>query len=207
MKGRVILLDRIGDRAAAALRVDGRLAEVVIVPAGELAEPLIVRPTSETIIGEVYAGWVQSYRDLPIKINQWANVVRWEMRTRLFLRTAEFLWQEGHTVHETREEAIGETEKILTLYETFARDYLAVPVVTGEKTERERWNRSSQRHTPPPSRCWRMSAPPPRSGRRRGRRRERRARRRERRARRSGSGSGWRRARCAPPPHREATQP
>ena len=110
-----------------------------LVPAGELAEPLIVRPTSETIIGEVYAGWVQSYRDLPIKINQWANVVRWEMRTRLFLRTAEFLWQEGHTCHATREEAVEETLQMLDVYETFARDWMAIPVIKGEKTPEERF--------------------------------------------------------------------
>lgn len=114
--------------------VDGKL-----VPAGELNEPLIVRPTSETIIGATYAKWVKSYRDLPILINQWANVVRWEMRPRLFLRTAEFLWQEGHTAHETEAEAVEETEKMLGVYETFARDYLAVPVITGEKTESERF--------------------------------------------------------------------
>ena len=86
-----------------------------LIPAGELEEPLIVRPTSETIIGETYSKWVQSYRDLPILINQWANVVRWEMRTRLFLRTTEFLWQEGHTAHETKEEALDETYKIIGL--------------------------------------------------------------------------------------------
>jgi len=108
-------------------------------PAAELTEPLVVRPTSETIIGATYAKWVQSYRDLPILINQWANVVRWEMRPRLFLRTAEFLWQEGHTAHETKEEAIEETEKMLGVYETFAREHLAVPVYTGEKSESERF--------------------------------------------------------------------
>ncbi|MBC2600948.1 proline--tRNA ligase [Puniceicoccus vermicola] len=111
----------------------------VLQPTGELEEPLIVRPTSETIIGEMYSKWVQSYRDLPILINQWANVVRWEMRTRLFLRTAEFLWQEGHTVHATQEEAVEETLKMLDVYETFARDYLAVPVIKGEKTAAERF--------------------------------------------------------------------
>ncbi|MFV0338016.1 MAG: proline--tRNA ligase, partial [Chthoniobacterales bacterium] len=110
-----------------------------LTPAGPLNEPLIVRPTSETIIGASYAKWVQSYRDLPILINQWANVVRWEMRPRLFLRTAEFLWQEGHTVHETAQEAIEETEQMLRVYETFARDYLAIPVITGEKSEGERF--------------------------------------------------------------------
>ena len=113
---------------------DGKL-----IPAGELEEPLIVRPTSETIIGATYAKWVQSYRDLPILINQWANVVRWEMRTRLFLRTAEFLWQEGHTVHETRDEAWDETVKMLDVYKQFAEEYMAMPVLTGEKTEGERF--------------------------------------------------------------------
>lgn len=113
---------------------DGKL-----VPASPLTEPLIVRPTSETIIGSVYAKWVKSYRDLPILLNQWANVVRWEMRPRLFLRTAEFLWQEGHTAHETETEAIEETEKMLRIYETFARDFLALPVMSGEKTASERF--------------------------------------------------------------------
>ncbi len=108
-------------------------------PAGPLEEPLIVRPTSETIIGATYAKWVQSYRDLPILINQWANVVRWEMRTRLFLRTAEFLWQEGHTVHATAEEAIEETRKMLDVYADFAENYMAVPVIRGEKTAGERF--------------------------------------------------------------------
>ncbi len=108
-------------------------------PSAELTEPLVVRPTSETIIGASYAKWVQSYRDLPILINQWANVVRWEMRPRVFLRTAEFLWQEGHTAHETAEEAIAETQQMLRVYETFARDYLALPVFTGEKSESERF--------------------------------------------------------------------
>jgi prolyl-tRNA synthetase len=113
---------------------DGKL-----VPAGELEEPLVVRPTSETIIGDAFSRWVQSYRDLPLLINQWANVVRWEMRTRLFLRTAEFLWQEGHTAHATREEAIEETMRMLDIYEGFARDWLAVPVIKGEKSEAERF--------------------------------------------------------------------
>jgi len=110
-----------------------------LVPAGELEEPLVVRPTSETIIGETYAKWVQSYRDLPILVNQWANVVRWEMRTRMFLRTAEFLWQEGHTAHETREEAWDETLQMLEVYRQFAEEYMAMPVLTGEKTEGERF--------------------------------------------------------------------
>lgn len=110
-----------------------------LVPSSPLEEPLIVRPTSETIIGEMYAKWVQSYRDLPILINQWANVVRWEMRTRLFLRTAEFLWQEGHTAHATQEEAWEETRKMLKVYATFAEEYMAMPVLQGEKTEGERF--------------------------------------------------------------------
>ncbi|MCX5741314.1 MAG: proline--tRNA ligase [Proteobacteria bacterium] len=113
---------------------DGKL-----VPAGPLAEPLVVRPTSETIIGASFAKWVQSYRDLPLLINQWANVVRWEMRTRLFLRTAEFLWQEGHTAHATAEEAVEETMKMLGVYATFAEDYMAMPVIQGEKTIGERF--------------------------------------------------------------------
>ena len=108
-------------------------------PAGELDEPLIIRPTSETIIGELFARWVQSYRDLPLLINQWANVVRWEMRPRLFLRTAEFLWQEGHTVHASSEEAVREMDLILDLYATFAEEWLAMPVLRGEKTENERF--------------------------------------------------------------------
>ncbi len=110
-----------------------------LVPSGELEEPLIVRPTSETIIGATYAKWVQSYRDLPILVNQWANVVRWEMRTRMFLRTAEFLWQEGHTAHETEQEAWDETVKMLEVYKTFAEEYMAMPVLTGEKTAGERF--------------------------------------------------------------------
>ncbi|MGF1484021.1 MAG: proline--tRNA ligase [Opitutales bacterium] len=110
-----------------------------LVPASPLEEPLIVRPTSETIIGEMYARWVQSYRDLPILINQWANVVRWEMRTRLFLRTAEFLWQEGHTAHATEAEARAETNQMLRVYRDFAEDWMAMPVVIGEKTEGERF--------------------------------------------------------------------
>jgi prolyl-tRNA synthetase len=114
-------------------------AEGKLQPAGPLDEPLIVRPTSETIIGELFSKWVQSYRDLPLLINQWANVVRWEMRTRLFLRTTEFLWQEGHTVHATAEEAIEETRKILDIYADFAENYMAIPVITGEKTEAERF--------------------------------------------------------------------
>ena len=113
---------------------DGKLQ-----PAGPLEEPLIVRPTSETIIGELFSKWVQSYRDLPLLINQWANVVRWEMRTRLFLRTAEFLWQEGHTVHASSEEAMAETRQILDVYADFAENFMAMPVLTGEKTVAERF--------------------------------------------------------------------
>src|SRR6202045_2830330 len=108
-------------------------------PSAELAEPLVVRPTSETIIGASFAKWVQSYRDLPLLINQWANVVRWEMRPRLFLRTAEFLWQEGHTAHETEQEAIEEAVQMLEVYATFAANHRALPVYHGEKTESERF--------------------------------------------------------------------
>ncbi len=108
-------------------------------PAGKLEEPLIVRPTSETIIGATYAKWVQSHRDLPILINQWANVVRWEMRTRMFLRTAEFLWQEGHTVHATSAEAIEETERMIDVYADFAENWMAMPVIIGSKTPAERF--------------------------------------------------------------------
>ena len=113
---------------------DGKLQ-----PAGKLEEPLIVRPTSETIIGELFSKWVKSYRDLPLLINQWANVVRWEMRTRLFLRTAEFLWQEGHTVHATADEAMAETRQMLDVYADFAENFMAMPVITGEKTAAERF--------------------------------------------------------------------
>lgn len=120
------------------LELDGE-GKMRPAPSAKLTEPLVVRPTSETIIGATYAKWVQSYRDLPILINQWANVVRWEMRPRLFLRTAEFLWQEGHTAHETEAEAMEETEKMLGVYEKFAREYLAVPVFCGEKSEGERF--------------------------------------------------------------------
>lgn len=113
--------------------------QLVVDPEAKLEEELIVRPTSETIIWNSYRKWIQSYRDLPILINQWANVVRWEMRTRLFLRTSEFLWQEGHTAHATKEEAIEETEKMLGVYTTFAEQYMAMPVVQGHKTESERF--------------------------------------------------------------------
>ena len=114
-------------------------ADGKLVPAGELEQPLVIRPTSEMIIGHAYAKWVQSYRDLPILINQWANVMRWEMRTRMFLRTSEFLWQEGHTVHATDDEAMVETKKMLEVYAEFAEKWLAIPVVKGEKTPDERF--------------------------------------------------------------------
>jgi len=112
---------------------------VEVDPESKLDEELIVRPTSETIIWDSYRNWIQSYRDLPILINQWANVVRWEMRTRLFLRTMEFLWQEGHTAHASKEEAVEETERMLDVYKTFAEEFMAMPVITGVKTESERF--------------------------------------------------------------------
>jgi len=112
---------------------------VIVDPDARLEEELIIRPTSETIIWHTYKGWIQSYRDLPILVNQWANVVRWEMRTRLFLRTAEFLWQEGHTAHATSQEALEETNKMLDVYATFAENYLALPVIKGTKTANERF--------------------------------------------------------------------
>ena len=108
-------------------------------PKAKLEEELIVRPTSEAIIWKTYKNWIQSYRDLPILINQWANVVRWEMRTRLFLRTSEFLWQEGHTAHATKEEALKETKLINDLYVDFAENFMAMPVVQGSKSESERF--------------------------------------------------------------------
>jgi prolyl-tRNA synthetase len=113
--------------------------KLMVDPDAKLEEELIIRPTSEAIIWNTYKGWIQSYRDLPLLINQWANVVRWEMRTRLFLRTAEFLWQEGHTAHATKEEAIEETERMLEVYATFAEEYMAVPVIRGIKTANERF--------------------------------------------------------------------
>jgi prolyl-tRNA synthetase len=112
---------------------------VIVDPDAKLEEELIVRPTSETIIWNQYKNWIQSYRDLPLLINQWANVVRWEMRTRLFLRTAEFLWQEGHTAHATAQEAVEETEKMLDVYAQFAEEYMALPVIRGRKTPNERF--------------------------------------------------------------------
>ena len=116
---------------------DGK--SVVVDPDAKLEEELIVRPTSETIIWDTYKGWIQSYRDLPILVNQWANVVRWEMRTRLFLRTAEFLWQEGHTAHATKQEAIDETEQMIEIYARFAEDFMAMPVIKGLKSAKERF--------------------------------------------------------------------
>jgi prolyl-tRNA synthetase len=121
------------------LKNDEENGGVVVDPDAKLEEELIVRPTSETIIWNTYKNWIQSYRDLPILVNQWANVVRWEMRTRLFLRTAEFLWQEGHTAHATKAEAIEETEKIINVYADFAENFMAVPVVKGLKSANERF--------------------------------------------------------------------
>ena len=112
---------------------------IIVDPDAKLEEELIVRPTSETIIWDTYRKWIQSYRDLPLLINQWANVVRWEMRTRLFLRTAEFLWQEGHTAHATKDEAIAEAELMMNVYSEFAENYMAMPVIKGTKTESERF--------------------------------------------------------------------
>lgn len=120
------------------LKNDGN-GNIIVDEDAKLEEELIVRPTSETIIWNTYKGWIQSYRDLPILVNQWANVVRWEMRTRLFLRTAEFLWQEGHTAHATAQEAIEETERMLEVYADFAENWMAVPVVRGKKTANERF--------------------------------------------------------------------
>lgn len=120
------------------LKDDGK-GGIMVDPDAKLEEELIVRPTSETIIWNTYRGWIQSYRDLPILVNQWANVVRWEMRTRLFLRTAEFLWQEGHTAHASAEEAIAETRQMLDVYANFVENWMAVPVVKGVKTPNERF--------------------------------------------------------------------
>ncbi|MGH7498666.1 MAG: proline--tRNA ligase [Gemmatimonadales bacterium] len=128
--------------AREAQHVEGFAPETAVVTHGGgklLDEPLVVRPTSETIIYAMYAKWIQSYRDLPLLINQWANVVRWEMRTRLFLRTTEFLWQEGHTAHATEEEAEEETRRMLGVYRTFMEEWMAMPVVTGRKTDSERF--------------------------------------------------------------------
>ena len=125
-----------------AAHVEGFSPELAVVTHGggkELEEPLVVRPTSETIIGHMYSQWIQSYRDLPVLINQWSNVVRWEMRTRLFLRTTEFFWQEGHTAHATEAEAIEETLKILDLYADFATNEAAIPVIPGRKSAGEKF--------------------------------------------------------------------
>ncbi|MBP3420059.1 MAG: proline--tRNA ligase [Marinifilaceae bacterium] len=121
------------------LKNDPNGAGVVVDPAAKLEEEYIIRPTSETIIWNTYKNWIQSYRDLPILCNQWANVMRWEMRTRIFLRTAEFLWQEGHTAHATKEEAIEETMKMIHVYEQFAREWMAMPVIMGHKSDNERF--------------------------------------------------------------------
>jgi len=121
------------------LKTDEKNGGVIVDPDAKLEEELIVRPTSETIIWSTYKNWIQSYRDLPILINQWANVVRWEMRTRLFLRTAEFLWQEGHTAHATKQEAIEETEQMINVYAEFAENFMAMPVTIGLKSESERF--------------------------------------------------------------------
>ncbi|MEI6311259.1 MAG: proline--tRNA ligase [Bacteroidota bacterium] len=121
--------------------------KLIVDPEAKLEEELIVRPTSEAIIWSTYKNWIQSYRDLPLLINQWANVVRWEMRTRLFLRTAEFLWQEGHTAHASAEEAIEETERMLEVYETFAREFMALPVYKGVKPEHEKFAGAEKTYT------------------------------------------------------------
>src|SRR6266849_5910594 len=133
-----------------AQHVEGFAPEVAVVTHGggkELEEPLIVRPTSETIINYMFAQWIHSHRDLPMMVNQWCNVVRWEMRTRIFLRTLEFLWQEGHTAHATREEAERETLTILEVYRTFCEDFLAIPLVTGRKSAAERFPGAEETYT------------------------------------------------------------
>src|SRR4051812_12536606 len=117
----------------------GNKGKLIVDPEAKLEEELVVRPTSEAIIWSTYKGWIQSYRDLPLLINQWANVVRWEMRTRLFLRTTEFLWQEGHTAHATEKEAVDETIQMLNVYADFAESYMALPVIKGVKSENERF--------------------------------------------------------------------
>ena len=125
-----------------AQHVEGFAPELAVVTHGggkQLEEPLVIRPTSETIIWNTYRDWIHSYRDLPLLYNQWANVVRWELRTRLFLRTLEFLWQEGHTAHATSEEAVAETRRMLEVYRTFAEEWMALPVIAGVKTESERF--------------------------------------------------------------------
>ncbi len=114
-------------------------SKLIVDPDAKLEEELVVRPTSEAIIWNTYKNWIQSYRDLPIMVNQWANVVRWEMRTRLFLRTAEFLWQEGHTAHATKDEAVKETERMIQVYSRFAENFMAMPVIQGLKSKNERF--------------------------------------------------------------------
>jgi len=121
------------------LKNDDHGKGLIVDPEAKLEEELIVRPTSETVIWSTYKRWIQSYRDLPLLLNQWANVVRWEMRTRLFLRTTEFLWQEGHTAHAMEQEAVDETLQMLNVYETFVEEYMALPVLKGVKTESERF--------------------------------------------------------------------
>ena len=129
------------------LKKDPNGEGVIVDPDAKLEEELIVRPTSETIIWNTYKNWIQSYRDLPILCNQWANVVRWEMRTRLFLRTAEFLWQEGHTAHATKEEALVETEQMINIYADFAEQFMAMPVIKGAKSENERFAGALETYT------------------------------------------------------------
>ncbi len=129
------------------LKNDEENGGVIVDPDAKLEEELIVRPTSETIIWSTFKNWIQSYRDLPLLINQWANVVRWEMRTRLFLRTAEFLWQEGHTAHATKQEAIDETEQMINVYADFAENFMAMPVIKGVKTENERFAGALETYT------------------------------------------------------------
>jgi len=129
------------------LKTDEETKEVTVDDNAKLDEELVVRPTSETIIWHTYKGWIQSYRDLPILVNQWANIVRWEMRTRLFLRTAEFLWQEGHTAHATKEEAMEETRRMIGVYADFVENWMGVPVLTGTKTESERFAGALETYT------------------------------------------------------------
>jgi len=129
------------------LKNDEKTKKIVVDETAKLEEELIVRPTSETIIWDSYKRWIQSYRDLPILVNQWANVVRWEMRTRLFLRTAEFLWQEGHTAHATRQEAVDEAQKMIGVYHDFAENYMAMPVLVGKKTDNERFAGAEDTYT------------------------------------------------------------
>ena len=129
------------------LKNDPNGTGIIVDPEAKLEEELIVRPTSETIIWSTYKTWIQSYRDLPILVNQWANVVRWEMRTRLFLRTAEFLWQEGHTAHATSQEALAEAEKMVNVYATFAEEFMALPVIKGAKSANERFAGALETYT------------------------------------------------------------